>query len=105
MKNVQKLTDNELREIAAGAGVMDLIKKYGPEVLDQIMKLLNKDGSSSSSSGGTTATPSTVTNGPTFTNNTNNGGFNTSGNTQSQMGNNNGNIAGSQTINIGGAKN
>ncbi len=100
MKNVQKLTDNELNTIAAGAGVMDIIKKYGPEVLDQIMKLFNKDGSSSSS-GGTTATPSTVTNGPTFNSNANNGGFNTIGDTQGQIGNNNGNIAGNQVISIG----
>ncbi len=100
MKNVQKLTDNELNTIAAGAGVMDLIKKYGPEVLDQIMKLFNKDGSSSSS-GGTTSTPSTVTNGPTFNSNANNGGFNTIGDTQGQIGNNNGNIAGNQVISIG----
>ncbi len=82
------------------AGTCTPVKGGGAHV---ILRGSKTAPSSPAAPSGTEGLPGgSITNGPTFNNNTNNGGFNNNGNTVNQIGNNNGNIAGDQTITIGG---
>lgn len=103
MKNVQKLSEKELQQIAAaGASWWELVKQYGPTIAEQIWKLMgggSKD-SGSSSSGGTQTTTTTPA-GPTF-NNCGNSGTSTNNSQDSRGSNNNvGNFSGNQTTTFG----
>ncbi len=94
MTKKNMINEKELNNVTGGFNPVVLIP-YIPTIIDGVKKIFGKNDNKTTD---TKPQPTTVTNGPTFTNNTNNGGFNTSGNTQSQIGNNNGNIAGNQTI-------
>ena len=106
MKNVEKLTEKELQEIAAaGINIPELVQKYGPAILEKLGDLIGlgkKD--SGSSSGGTTAQPQNVSNGPSFNNNNNSGNFYNNTTATNFVANNNGNVNGSQNFTCGGAK-
>lgn len=51
MKNLEKLSERELREIAAGTDIQDLVKQYGPQIMqkiDEIREAAKQSGTSDS---------------------------------------------------------
>lgn len=98
MKKLQKLTDQELQQIAAaGTSWADLVNQFGPEAAEQIMKAL---GASNGSNGSGTQNTNTAPAGPTFNNSPNSGSIVINSKDSRGNVNNNGNLAGNQTITI-----
>ena len=102
MKNVEKLTDKELQQIAAaGVSIPELVAKYGPAILEKLGDLIGLGKKDSSSGGSTSTQPSTVTNGPAFTNNSHNGNFHNNTTATNYIASNNGDMNGNQTVGCG----